>query len=57
LNIWLRPIGRVKAEYLYFDLGTLTQTYGDNAGRPLAVVSTSTEYKGSIARFGANYKF
>jgi hypothetical protein len=27
----------VKAEYLYFDLGTLKQTHGDNAGRPHGV--------------------
>jgi outer membrane immunogenic protein len=57
LEYMVAPNWSVKAEYLYFDLGTLTQTYGDNAGRPPGVVSTSTEFKGSIARVGANYKF
>jgi len=57
LEYMVTPNWSVKAEYLHFDLGTLTQTYGDNAGRPLGVVSTSTEFKGNIARIGANYKF
>ena len=57
LEYMVTPNWSLKAEYLYFDLGTLAQTYGDNAGRPLGVVGTSTEFKGSIARIGANYKF
>jgi hypothetical protein len=31
------PNWSMKAEYLYLDLGTLTQTHGENAGRPLAL--------------------
>jgi outer membrane immunogenic protein len=57
LEYMVTPNWSLKAEYLYFDLGTLTQTYGDTTGRPLGTVSTGTEFKGSIARIGANYKF
>jgi outer membrane immunogenic protein len=58
LEYMVTPNWSMRAEYLYYDLGTLTQSYGDNTGRfPGAFVSTGTEFKGSIARVGANYKF
>ena len=47
-----------KFEYLHYDLGSISQTYGDNLGRfPTTFVSTSTSFKGDIVRIGANYKF
>jgi outer membrane immunogenic protein len=58
LEYMVTPNWSVRAEYLYFDLGTLAQTYGDNAGRfPGTFVSTSTEFRGNLVRIGANYKF
>jgi outer membrane immunogenic protein len=58
LEYMVTPNWSLKAEYLYFDLGTLSQTYGDNGARfPGSVVNTGTEFKGSLARLGANYKF
>jgi outer membrane immunogenic protein len=56
------PRWSVKAEYLYYDLGTMT--YGStstvtDAGLPFGSigVTSSAEFKGSIVRAGINYKF
>jgi outer membrane immunogenic protein len=58
LEYQITPSWSAKIEYLYYDLGTLSQTYGDNAGRlPGTFVSNSTKFEGSVARIGANYKF
>lgn len=47
-----------KIEYLHYDLGSISQTYGDGRGRfPTDFVTTSTSFKGDVARVGANYKF
>jgi outer membrane immunogenic protein len=52
-----------KAEYLYFDLGTINQqsilTLADAAGVPLSAVAvtSSSQFTGSIIRAGLNYRF
>jgi len=46
----------LKLEYLYYDLGTLTQSYGDSAGRfPTSFVTASERFTGNIVRVGFNY--
>jgi outer membrane immunogenic protein len=58
LEYEITPNWSAKIEYLHYDLGTLSQTYGDSAGRfPGTFVSTITDFTGNIARIGANYKF
>jgi outer membrane immunogenic protein len=58
LEYMVTPNWSVKAEYLRYDLGTLSQTYSDSAGRfPGAFVNNSTKFAGNIGRIGANYKF
>jgi outer membrane immunogenic protein len=58
LEYMITPNWLARFDYLYYDLGTLSQSYGDNLGRsPGSFVSTSTNFKGSIARIGASYKF
>jgi outer membrane immunogenic protein len=43
----------LKAEFLYYDLGSLSQSF---PAPPLAA-TTTTEFKGMLARAGVNYKF
>jgi outer membrane immunogenic protein len=58
LEYMVTPNWSVRAEYLRYDLGTLSQTYSDSAGRsPGAFVNNSTKFAGNIGRIGANYKF
>lgn len=60
LEYMVTPNWSIKAEYLHYDLGTLANTYGDTARRAAfasAFVINTTEFKGNIARLGANYKF
>jgi outer membrane immunogenic protein len=58
LEYMITPNLTAKFEYLYYDLGTLSQTYGDGLGRfPGTSVNTGTDFKGNIVRIGANYKF
>lgn len=58
LEYMVAPNWTMKLEYLHYDLGSIAQTYGDQIGRfPTTFVSTSTAFKGDIARIGANYKF
>jgi outer membrane immunogenic protein len=52
----LNPSWSVKAEYLYYDLGTVSVT-GLKPTRPLFSTSLSQNVTGSIARLGVNYKF
>jgi len=48
----------VKAEYLYYDLGSRTLTLNDVFGRFPANVQTFTDaFRGNIVRGGVNYKF
>jgi OOP family OmpA-OmpF porin len=48
----------MKAEYLYYDLGTISQNYTDSSGRfPGTSVSTSTKFAGNVVRIGVNYHF
>lgn len=48
----------VKFEGLYYDLGTLRHTYDEPAaGNNNAIFGASADFKGSIARFGVNYRF
>ncbi len=52
------PNWSAKIEYLYYDLGRITQTYSDSLGRfPGTFVSTETKLTGNIARVGVNYQF
>ena len=45
-----------KLEYLYYDLGTVSQLYGDVAGRfPTTFFTASERFNGSIIRIGFNY--
>ncbi|MGY8667249.1 outer membrane beta-barrel protein [Bradyrhizobium sp. UFLA05-109] len=47
-----------KLEYLYYDLGRLSQQYGDSAGRfPTTFVTVSERFTGNIVRVGINYAF
>ncbi len=58
LEYMITPNWSARFDYLYYDLGRLSQTYSDNLGRfPGTFLSTSTDFQGSIARIGANYKF
>ncbi len=58
LEYMVTPNWTMKLEYLHYDLGTLSQTYGDNRGvSPTTFVNTSTEFDGDLVRIGANYKF
>jgi outer membrane immunogenic protein len=58
LEYMISPNWTAKVEYLHYDLGNISQTYGDSFGRfPGTLVSTSTAFKGEIVRIGANYKF
>ena len=45
-----------KIEYLYYDLGTISQTFADPAG-PTILFGSSTRFNGSIVRAGLNYRF
>jgi len=46
----------VKAEWLYYDLGVVSQRYGDSAGRfPTAFITASERFTGNIVRIGINY--
>ena len=52
------PAISVKAEYLYYDLGSASQAYADNLGRFAGTtVTTNTKFAGNIARIGVNYHF
>jgi outer membrane immunogenic protein len=52
------PNWTAKLEYLYYDLGSISQAYADNQGRfALSGVTTSTAFRGNIVRVGFNYKF
>jgi len=58
LEYMISPNWTAKLEYLHYDLGSLSQTFGDSFGRfPGTFVNTSTNFKGDIVRIGANYKF
>src|ERR1700688_2350188 len=46
----------VKAEYLYFDIGSLSHTMTD-PNFPAIIFNASADFKGSIARAGVNYHF
>jgi outer membrane immunogenic protein len=46
----------LKAEYLYYDLGTVSHTMSD-PNFPGTVFNASADLKGSIARAGLNYRF
>jgi outer membrane immunogenic protein len=47
-----------KLEYLYYDLGSISQIYTDNLGRFAGTnVTTNTAFRGNIVRVGVNYKF
>ena len=51
----------LRAEYLYYDLGSQTVTATPNAAASAALpgvyLTTKTQFDGSIFRIGANYKF
>jgi outer membrane immunogenic protein len=54
----------VKAEYLYFNLGSTSYTVGPLVSTTgvvpfttIGLTSNTTDFKGSIARVGLNYKF
>jgi outer membrane immunogenic protein len=54
----INPNISVKGEYLYMDLGSTTQAYGDFAGRfPGALIATKTSLNDNIFRMGLNYHF
>jgi len=58
LEYMISPNWTAKLEYWHYDLGSLSQTFGDSFGRfPGTFVNTSTNFKGDIVRIGANYKF
>jgi outer membrane immunogenic protein len=47
-----------KLEYLYYDLGSISQTYTDSLGRFVGTsVSANTKFTGNIVRLGVNYQF
>jgi outer membrane immunogenic protein len=47
-----------KLEYLYYDLGNISQLYTDSLGRFAGTtVTTNTAFRGNIVRVGVNYKF
>ena len=49
---------RVKAEYLYYDLGSRSQNQFDPLdGFPVPVFTSSAKFNGSIVRAGLNYRF
>jgi outer membrane immunogenic protein len=50
------PHWSTKAEYLYYDLGTLTQKLLDPK-LPATGWQQSVDFKGSIVRVGLNFKF
>ena len=45
-----------KAEYLFYDLGTISHTFADPA-QPAQLLGTSVRLNGNIVRAGINYKF
>jgi outer membrane immunogenic protein len=45
----------VKVEYLHYDLGSMTVTYGD--GLSPALLTASKTFSGDIVRGGLNYRF
>jgi outer membrane immunogenic protein len=45
-----------KAEYLYFDLGSLSHQMTDPFF-PATIFNASAKFRGSIARVGLNYQF
>jgi len=54
----IAPALSMKAEYLYYDLGTVNQNYTDFASRFAGTsVSTSTKFAGNVVRIGVNYHF
>jgi outer membrane immunogenic protein len=51
------PNWSAKAEYLYYDLGSISQTLTDPRFPPGPFIAQSINFKGSIARVGVNYLF
>jgi outer membrane immunogenic protein len=46
-----------KVEYLYYDLGTISDTNPQVSGTPGITFQGSTDFKGNIVRVGLNYRF
>jgi outer membrane immunogenic protein len=52
------PPWSLKVEYLYYDLGSVSQTQFDpNDTPPLPIFTSSTDFRGNIVRGGVNYRF
>ena len=48
----------IKAEYLHYDLGSLTFSIVDPVAFPtIGIVTTRTKFSGDIVRLGLNYRF
>jgi outer membrane immunogenic protein len=58
IEMAVAPQLSLKVEYLYYDLGTINQSYSDFAGRFGGTsVTTHTAFNGNVLRLGVNYHF